>query len=51
MFNKKSFLTYIIIIMFSFFGKSEAKYEKLFFNLNIKNTDGEIINFSDYKDN
>ena len=50
MFNKKSFLTYIIIIMFSFFGKSEAKYEKLFFNLNIKNTDGEIINFSDYKD-
>jgi len=50
MFNKKSFLTYIIIIMFSFFGKSEAKYEKLFFNLNIKNTEGEIINFSDYKD-
>ena len=50
MFNKKSFLTYIIIIMFSFFGKSEAKYEKLFFNLDIKNTNGEIINFLDYKD-
>ena len=50
MFNKKSFLPYIVIIMISFFAKSEAKYEKLFFSLNIKNTEGEIINFSDYKD-
>ena len=36
-------------MMFSFLGKSEAKYEKLFFDFSIKNINGELINFSDYK--
>ena len=35
--------------MFSFFNKVDAKYEKLFFDLNIKNINKEIINFSDFK--
>ena len=35
--------------MFSFFNKADAKYEKLFFDLNIKNINKEIINFSDFK--
>jgi glutathione peroxidase len=48
MFNK-SLLTYILIIMFSFLGKSEAKYEKLFFELSIKNLDGKELNFSQFK--
>jgi len=49
MFNKNKFLTYILLMMFSFLGKSEAKYEKLFFDFSIKNINGELINFSDYK--
>ena len=32
--------------MFSFFEKVEAKYEKLFFDLNIKDINGENINFN-----
>lgn len=36
--------------MFSFFNGAEAKYEKLFFDFSIKNTEGEVINFSKYKD-
>ena len=35
--------------MFSFLGKSEAKYEKLFFELSIKNLDGKELNFSQFK--
>jgi len=35
--------------MFSFLKNSEAKYEKIFFDLSINNTNGKIINFSDYK--
>tara|TARA_B100000780_G_scaffold277624_1_gene248794 strand:+ start:1865 stop:2380 length:516 start_codon:yes stop_codon:yes gene_type:complete len=35
--------------MFSFFNKVDAKYEKLFFDLSIKNIDNEIINLSSYK--
>ena len=35
--------------MFSFFGNAEAKYNKLFFDLNIKSIDGKEINFSEYK--
>ncbi len=49
MFNKNKFLTYILIIMFSFFSKSEAKYEKLFFNFSINSSEGEIINFSKFE--
>ena len=35
--------------MFSFLGKTEAKYEKLFFELSIKNLDGKELNFSQFK--
>ena len=37
------------MFMFSFFNKVDAKYEKLFFDLSIKNIDNEIINLSSYK--
>ena len=35
--------------MISFFNKTEAKYEKIFFDFNIKNNNGELINLSSYK--
>ena len=35
--------------MFSFFNKVEAKYEKLFFELNIKSINGEDLNLNQYK--
>jgi glutathione peroxidase len=50
MFTKNFFLIYIVLIMISFFNKTEAKYEKLFFDFNIKSINGELINFSTYKD-
>jgi len=49
MFNKKLILKYIVIIMFSLFGKVEAKYDKLFFDLNIKNINGKNLDLSKYK--
>ena len=49
MFKKLSPLVYIIVVMFSFFIKAEAKYDKLFFDLSIKSIDSKVINFSDYK--
>ena len=36
--------------MFSFFTKPEANYDKLFYDFSIKNTEGEIVNFSKFKD-
>ncbi len=35
--------------MFSFFGKVEAKYDKLFFDLNIKDINEQDINLNIYK--
>ena len=35
--------------MFSFFNKVDAQYEKLFFDLNIKNINGKELNLSKYK--
>jgi len=35
--------------MFSFFEKTEAKYEQLFFDLSIRNIDNEVINLSEFK--
>ena len=35
--------------MISFFEKVEAKYEKLFFNLNIKTINNEILNLSEFR--
>ena len=49
MFHKTNYLAYIMIIMFSFIGKSDAKYEKLFFNFTSININGEKINFSQYE--
>ena len=50
MFNKKSIIVYITLIMISLFGKVEAKYKKLFFDLSINSINGEEINFNQYKD-
>ena len=49
MFNRTNFLIYTIFIMFSFLTKADAKYEKLFFELNIKNINGEELNLSLFK--
>ena len=35
--------------MFSFFQKVDAKYEKLFFDLNIKSIDNKAINLNEFK--
>jgi glutathione peroxidase len=35
--------------MFSFFNKVDAKYEKLFFDLDIKSINNEVINLNDFK--
>jgi glutathione peroxidase len=35
--------------MFSFFQNVDAKYEKLFFDLSIKNINGKKLNLSEYK--
>ena len=35
--------------MFSFFNKVDAQYEKLFFDLHIKNINGKELNLSKYK--
>jgi glutathione peroxidase len=47
--NKKFLLVYISLIMFSFFDKTHAKYDKLFFDLRIKSINNEIINLSEFR--
>ena len=47
-YQKKKFII-IFLIMFSFMNKSLAKYEKIFFDLNIKSIDGNNIELSEYK--
>ena len=37
------------LIMFSFFEKADAKYEKYFFDFNIEDINNEIINLSDFR--
>tara|TARA_B100000780_G_scaffold221922_1_gene160993 strand:- start:1806 stop:2360 length:555 start_codon:yes stop_codon:yes gene_type:complete len=49
MINKNFLLLIIFTIMFSFFNKVDAKYEKLFFELNIKNINGEELNLRQFK--
>ena len=49
MFKKYLIIVYTISIMFSFFGKVEAKYNKLFFDLNIKDINGQEIDLNQYK--
>ena len=49
MVNKNCLVLLVIIIMFSFFNKVDAKYEKLFFELNIKSINGEELDLSKFK--
>jgi glutathione peroxidase len=47
---KRNYLTILILtIMFSFNGKVEAKYDKLFFDLNIIDINGSNLNFDQFK--
>ena len=47
---KRNYLTIVILtIMFSFNGKLEAKYDKLFFDLNIISINGSNLNFDQFK--
>jgi len=47
---KRNYLIILIsIIMFSFFEKVDAKYEKLFFDLSIKNINGEELDLNRLK--
>ena len=49
MFYKNYLLIITSLIMLSFFEKTDAKYEKLFFDLSIKNLNGEDLNLSNFK--
>jgi len=49
MVNKNYLLLLIFTIMFSFFNKVDAKYEKLFFELNIKGIDGKELDLNQFK--
>ena len=48
-----SYKNYLLIItsliMFSFFDKAEAKYDKLFFDLNIGSINEEVMDLSKFK--
>ena len=47
---KKTLLIITMILsMFPFKNKVEAQYEKIFFDLSIKNIDGKIIDLSKYR--
>ena len=49
MFHKNYLLIITSLIMISFFEKVEAKYEKIFFDLNIKNINGDNLNLNQFK--
>ena len=49
MYCRNYILILIGLIMFSLSEKVEAKYEKLFFDLNIKSINNNVINLSEYK--
>ena len=46
---KNYLLILTTLIMFSFFEKTEAKYEKLFYDLNIEGINNKTINLSEFK--
>ena len=48
---KKLTIIFFTVIMFFFKSSATANYEKTFFDLNIESISGEIINFSDFKNN
>jgi glutathione peroxidase len=49
MINKNYLILLIFSIMFSFFNKVDAMYEKLFFELNIRNINGEELDLKHFK--
>ena len=49
MINKNYLSILIILIMFNFFQKADAKYAKKFFDLDIKNISGEELNLSQFR--
>ena len=49
MFNKNFFLITISLIMLTFFEKTDAKYDKLFFDLSIKDINKEVLDLSRFK--
>ena len=49
MFYRNYLLILVSLIMFSFLEKVEAKYNKLFFDLSVKNIDNKEIDLSEYK--
>ena len=49
MVNKNYLILLIFTIMFSFFNKVDAKYEKLFFDLNIENINGKELDLSQFE--
>ena len=49
MIKQNYLLILIFTIMFSFFEKVDAKYEKLFFDLNIKSINGDELNLNQLK--
>ena len=49
MLKNKSFIIFLILIMFSFLEKVDAKYEKLFFDLNIKDINNEVLELSKFE--
>ena len=48
---KKKIFIILVILMFNFNSTANAKYKKLFFDLNIKSNNGDILNLKDYKNN
>jgi len=49
MFKKYCLTVYTVLIMISLFGKAEAKYDKLFFDLSITSIDRKELNLNKYK--
>ena len=49
MFYKNYLLILTSLIMFSFFEKTDAKYEELFFDLSINDIKNNLVNLSDFK--
>ena len=49
MYYKNNLIILIIMSMFTFFEKVDAKYEKLFFNHTIKDINSETMDLNQYK--
>ena len=49
MINKNYILIFIFTIMFSFFNEAEAKYDKVFFDLDIEKISGGKLNLNQFK--